>query len=249
MAAEPTDLDLELGEISPMSTSGTLDASSGASPVASARQMPAAASQTPEQRLGEAVATFPPEEQLKINRFRSIDFYVVVLVHHLWFMIPGLFLTHLIAPESLTAWAWALMSALSYLAPLAAFVWRLSKVLSAWALSPGSFQALRIAVPHAIFGVAVAAWFHLLLWTWEIEPAAIVGVVSIIIVVLCLLPLARFNSPEGAFSRVCLEIVAVHVALMVIEGVFYVIYLFVLVGPEPSGADCCTCVDGVCHCT
>jgi len=206
-------------------SSGALDASRGASTVASARQMPAAASQTPEQRLGEAVATFPPEEQLKINRFRSIDFYVVVLVHHLWFMIPALFLIGLI-PWSLTAWA--LMTTLGYVASLAAFIKRLSGVTGPNA----SFSYGRVGVAHAILAISVAVWLHLLLCfpdTWGIGESALLSGLSVIIVVLCLLPLARVASPEAAFSRVCLEIVTVHVMLMVIEILSFLIYKLVTV--------------------
>jgi len=98
----------------------------------------------------------PPE----IEMFRSIGFYVSVLLHNVWFLIPFLFLTGLIP---LSIWAWLCLTFCLFFPASVAFLTRLSAAFGV--VSPLSNDARRrAALAHLICAVSVVAWAHYLVW-------------------------------------------------------------------------------------
>ncbi|CEM36488.1 unnamed protein product [Vitrella brassicaformis CCMP3155] len=169
---KPVGLDLELGEISPVSVSSRpFDASPGASTMASAVELPdLPASQPTAERRPREVAARPlrmatraalaREAPPEIEMFRSIGFYVSVLLHNVWFLIPFLFLTGLIP---LSIWAWLCLTFCLFFPASVAFLTRLSAAFGV--VSPLSNDARRrAALAHLICAVSVVAWAHYLVW-------------------------------------------------------------------------------------
>jgi len=105
---------------------------------------------------------------------------VSLLLHHVWFLVPFLFLAGLI-PRSV--WAWACLTWAFFFPASVAFLTRLSAAFGV--VSPLLDDAKRRAVlTHLICAVSVIAWAHYLVWTlplvWDL--ATWLGL-------LCLIPL------------------------------------------------------------
>ncbi|CEM17361.1 unnamed protein product [Vitrella brassicaformis CCMP3155] len=195
--------DLEQGGTSPMSSisSRPFDASPGASTVASASQRPDLRLAAVAARSGGAVsraARTADGEQLKMKRFYSMNFYMLIVGHHLWFTTPLLFVFPPARDRALfDPYYWTFLFASLFVAAAHFFAMRVTKAVRV-ALSGRPVTSLplnwrgRLFAAHAFCAILATAYIHFAVWAPMPQEAGFsgMGVHLVILVVLVALGLA-----------------------------------------------------------